>query len=96
MSQSDLPIPAPGQRARLPAERNPSPPPVRATLIERPELYPEAAAEINIAWDERLYTPRYRINVDFETLLLTHAQLAALMLAANAIFSTCHPTGVPQ
>lgn len=61
------------------------PPPVRATLDQAPTLYPEHAATIDLSHDVRTQSPTYRITADHQVMVLTHAQLAALMLAGLQI-----------
>lgn len=61
------------------------PPPVRVVLDDAPALYPSYAATIDISHDVRTQTPTYRITASHQVLVLTHAQLAALMLAGQQI-----------
>lgn len=75
------------------------PPPVQVKLVMAPIAYPDSAAAITIGADERLrdaaaHTPSYRIACDHQVLTLTHAQLCALMLAAQQLIaSTQRPRG---
>lgn len=69
------------------------PPPVRATLTEAPELYPCHAAAIDISTDVRTDAPSYRVTCDHQVLTLSHAQLAALMLAGQALCAVAHHRG---
>lgn len=69
------------------------PPPVQAELDMAPDDYPDNAAAIHIGPDERLrdaaaHVPSYRISCDHQVLQLTHAQLCALMLAAQQLIAT--------
>lgn len=104
MTDPDLPIPAPSRWAALPTHTPdhapaapPRPQPVQARLDWQPANALLTAA-IELSADPRLDTPLYAIHTPHQRrpVVLTHAQLAALVLAANALFATCHHAGVPQ
>lgn len=73
--------------------------PQTVTLDVAPDDYPQHAASIHIGADARMrdaasHTPSYRISCDHETLVLTHAQLAGLLAAAQALIAgTKRPRG---
>lgn len=88
---ADLPIPAPERWPHVARPEIPTvlPParwqPVKAQLVFDPCAGPATAL------------CAAAIEVDGRApLLLTHAQLAALVLGANALFAQCHYAGVPQ
>lgn len=96
----DLPIPAPSRwastspAAAAPAPHRPQPVQVRLCYAPAGAL---CAAAIQVSRDERLDTALYAIEViGHPPLIVTHAQLAALVLGANALFAACHHAGVPQ
>jgi len=76
------------QRARQAARRTHDllrPPPITVEVVTEPE-HPLCAASIVVGGDPRLDAPLYSIHVAGEDpLLLTHAQLAALMLGAQQL-----------
>lgn len=67
------------------------PQPVRVVLDDAPALHPSYAATIDISHDVRTQTPTYRITASHQVLVLTHAQLAALMLAGQQICAAAQP-----
>ena len=77
------------------------PQPVEVTLDVAPDDYPQHAASIHIGANARMrdaasHTPSYRISCDHETLVLTHAQLAGLLAAAQALIASAkRPHGAP-
>lgn len=103
---ADLPIPAPERWHHVSTPEIPTvlPParwqPVKAQLVFDPCDGPVGslcAAAIRVTRDPRPDAMLYAIEVAGRApLVLTHAQLAALVLGANALFAQCHYAGVPQ
>lgn len=78
---ADLPIPAPANWPRL---RN-TPPPVTVEIITDPP-HPTCVASIVLGPDNRSQVPCYSIHIPHQdAVLITLAQLAALMLAARKL-----------
>lgn len=103
---ADLPIPAPEWWPHVATPQIPTvlPParwqPVKAQLVFDPCAGPATAlcaAAIRVTRDPRPDAMLYAIEVAGRApLLLTHAQLAALVLGANALFAQCHNAGLTQ
>lgn len=69
------------------AEHSGRPPTVTAELVAEPR-HPWCVASIVIDEDPRLHSPHYSLHVGREEpVLLSHAQLAALMLAARELIA---------
>ena len=72
------------------------PPPVTVEIVTEPQ-HPLCVASIVVGPDPRLDAPLYSVHVDREErLLLTHAQLCALLLAASELVRSTTPTGSLQ
>lgn len=86
----DLPIPAPANWHRRAAQ------PVTVEIVTEPR-HPQCVASIVLGDDPRTDTPLYSVHGQSgDRLLITHAQLCALALAANALVMSATPTGPLQ
>jgi hypothetical protein len=69
------------------------PPPVTVEIVTEPP-HPQCVASIVLGDDLRTDTPTYSLHAPHsDPLLLTHAQLCALALAANQLVKASKPTG---
>jgi hypothetical protein len=72
------------------------PQPVTVEIITEP-AHPQCVASIVLGDDPRSDAPTYSVHAPHsDPLLLTHAQLCALALAANQLVKASKPTGRPQ
>ena len=64
-----------------------------AEIVTEPDEHPLCVASVVVGADPRIDSPLYSLQVSGEVpLLVTHAQLAALMLAAQQLCAECTPT----
>lgn len=69
------------------------PKPVTVEIVTEPE-HPLCVASIVVGPDPRIDSPLYSLHVDREApVLLSHAQLCALLLAAGQLVKACAPQG---
>lgn len=92
---ADLPVPAPAHWPHCAVPATPQAyPPVTVEVVTEP-AHPLCVASVFIGHDARpiRHTPLYSLHLPHEdALLLTHAQLCALLLAAQRLVTEATPT----
>lgn len=87
----DHPVPAPASWPRQ-AAANAGHPPVTVEIVTQPP-HPVCLASIVVGHDTRSNVPLYSLHVDHQTVYLTSAQLAAVLLAACQLVK---PADLPE